>query len=166
METITDDDRIKTEDEWILQLQSRYESLEIMHTNTLRSNIKRENEAKVLSIESERDQQIKERLQQSILKTETLLQARNVEEVVFQGLLDKLSAITSTVLSEDNTFESITIVYNDLKSQFETCKGANKSYIGSLQMKATDEDLNWIVGIQEKYLSTIQKYNKCEKHFI
>ena len=77
IETIADESEVEQADEWIIDLQTRYESLE---------DLQARNTEKAISLESQKDKEMKEKLQESIITTEKLLQAGNVEEVVFKGL--------------------------------------------------------------------------------
>ena len=50
----------------------------------------------------ENDKRIKETLSENILKSEKLLHRRKIEEITFNGLLDKLTSMIANVLTDDN----------------------------------------------------------------
>ena len=99
-----DDNLIEQEDLWIIELQERYEMLEVQHSETVRD----------------------------ILEVEDNRRAEKEESMLFK----------------------------EFKDQFNKCKLMHNEYMETVD--ATEDDLKWIMPMQGKYVTIVQKYGKCD----
>ena len=136
----TDVDKIRSEDEWMAEIDSEYDHAEAQKLDYIRE---RENAKKEVSQNENTTANSKEVHQP--------LRRRNIEEATFIYQIENLDAI---LVSESQKGESmvkmIKEAHSELLKQFETCKEAHNRYVGLVDLELPKEEINWIASHMNK----------------
>ena len=155
-----DDNLIEQEDLWIIELQERYEMLEIQHSKTVRDILKVEDNRRAEKEESLQDKERQTKMKEMLLASRKALQKRKIEVMTFDTFADNLNSLLGADLGDNNPFNTISMLFKEFKDQFDKCKLMHNEYMETVE--ATEDDFKWIMHMQEKYVTFVQKYGKCD----
>ena len=127
--TVDGEASIETEDMWIEGLIDRFENLESSYFRALQDIQQNEDDMKASAMELKRESEVIQRMNDNVVKVETLKLSRKIEEVAFQGLLHNFCEITSKEINDTNPFATIECLFQDLKTLYERCNTANVNLI-------------------------------------
>ena len=87
-----------------------------------------ENDIKSQEEEKQLEKEIENKLSDMLMKSQKLLQIRKVEELIFNGLIDRLSLMMN-IDSEESTVDVLDLLIKELKEQYSKFKICNNDYI-------------------------------------